>query len=363
MDSVATEPLPHNSDDGDADQSGRHLSGVFPVFSPGGSVAQESVDSWKQFALRHRETSEGTQAMIEAFGRRIAVAASCLAVGHPTAMLHPDAWHADEFTFERHHTRVALSGTGLENARRRWRLWYHFLTANHFQRGGLSLRVKPFGPTQLCNFYKDLQSRLWVQQELPRRNAWAARYGRLPKIEEIPEEVRKILSEIDQSTANEGWRDFSREALDPKTGREVSPLLAWSIEHELRKEHQRRQMFESRRQELRQCEEGSRLPELATDTVAALMVGIAIGVRDDLVRQGVITSSAPANVADLDAKIELLKPVLCWSLVRAEGGGDQHVSRIGEDLSALFTLVRRWDASGTRARRLAFQQQKVSTGI
>lgn len=372
MDSAATEESrPHSGQGDDVDQIGRHQSGVFPVYQRGDSVSPESRAAVKAFALRHRETSESTRAMVEAFARRIAVAASCLAVGHPTAMLHPNAWKADEFTFERHRELVKLSGATLENARSRWRMWYRFFTSNHFQRGSSSRRVKPFGPTQLCNFYDEMHSQLWTEQELPRRNAWASRFGRMPAAEEIHLAVRVILRDLSTAEAKAGWCSLAEEARDSGTGRIDLVRLSSLIECELHREHERRQTFERRRWELKRCEQGDQLPEVTRDIAAALLLGVAIGVRDDLVRQGIIVPStpAPANEGEVESDhseaetdIASLKPVLCWAISRVDSDGDQRLTRMGEDLTAIFTAVRRWDGSGTRARQLAHKYQAGSVG-
>lgn len=369
MDSAATESLPHSGQGDDVDQVGRHQSGVFPVYQREDSTSPESRAAVKAFALRHRETSESTRAMIEAFARRIAVAASCLAVGHPTAMLHPDAWRADEFTFERHREPVKLSGAALENARLRWKMWYRFFTANHFQRSVSALRVHPCGPTQLCDLHETLYSLPWIEGERPRRNRWASQYGSLESLEKLEDHVREVIESIDRRSAKDGWSLLSEQCKDVATGVVNRVELAALIERELRAEHNRRRDFDSYQKELKS---GSRLPAITPCNAAALLLGVAIGARDDLFRQGIIapSTSAPANQTDVDTDspreavtdVEPLKPVLCWTTTRVDSEGDQRLTRMGEDLAAVFTAVRRWDGSGARARQLAYRHQVGSVG-
>lgn len=364
---AVTETVPHDGADDGVDRDGRHVSGVYPVFQRQDSLSKEPLAVRQAFAQRHRETSESTRETIEAFGRRIAVAASCLAIGHPTAMLRPEAWNSHELLYERNRVPVKLSRPALEAARARWGLWYRFFTANHLRRQAISRWVKPFGPTQLCTFSEDLSSHIWGQQEQPRRNEWANRFGRLPAgplfLHDIRAEVQGILLDLEREESTEGWRILREKVRDPQTNEIDRAHLAFLIDCELREEHARRQQFEGRRDDLRRYQAGERLPDLELDDVASLLLGVAVGVRDDLLRKGIIVPASDAHLESMsESNVETLKPVLGWSLVRVQGVGQDRRSRVGDDLLTILAAVRRWDGSGMRSRRLAFAHQAVSTG-
>lgn len=281
MNEILTAEPPSHDDDTTADRSGQSF--------PGTNLAMdqaEPVPCPKEFfASLHKEVSNHTKAIIEALGRRVATMASCLAVGDPAAMLRPEAWQGDGYRYSSNGNSMSLKGDELERARKRWGLWYRFFTAMHHVQPSFTRHVSKLGLPELCRFYSDM----WVRVERPRRNAWCNQYGTLPE----------------------------------RTG--VKRVKSEKLRHECAREHDRRDSFEA-------CRNGDRLPELSSEFVTSLLLGLATSVRDD----------SPE--------------FLCWSILHVERTDGRSALRIGSDLRPLLTKLRRWDPSGAKSRKLALAQ-------
>lgn len=92
------------------------------------------------FARSHRACAQQSARYTEALAGWVAIAASCLAVGCPSALLFPAAWrHGDDGIAVAYGSRPSpehYSGNHLERVRLAWSEWYRFFTS-----GDLALRA------------------------------------------------------------------------------------------------------------------------------------------------------------------------------------------------------------------------------
>lgn len=172
----------------------------------------------RKFAEEHRASAGLTSAMVGALARRIAVAASCLAVGDASAMLRPHAWSRDVHFYQKHGATVKLRGTELLQARARWRLWYRLLTAGHYLRFGDGRPIVPLSPFHVCA----LAARLYQGASVD-----ACEGNSLPECDQLLGEiVRSILLGV----AVAAWGDLCKEgvvACNTESSEDGRPMLGW----------------------------------------------------------------------------------------------------------------------------------------
>ena len=123
-------------------EGSRFLDGVDPPGfdtdeSPSmASLAQFEREQQIAFAAAHRDIAQRSTLFLEALAGRVAIAASCLAVGCPSALLPPEAWRAGgrAWAFNGKVAKV-YEAVPLKEARAEWSRWYRFFTS-----GDLALR-------------------------------------------------------------------------------------------------------------------------------------------------------------------------------------------------------------------------------
>lgn len=102
------------------------------------SLARFEREQQIAFAHAHREIAERSTLYLEALAGRVAIAASCLAIGCPSALIPHESWLVDAqvLAFGDNTDGVLYEGVRLREAQVRWGEWYRFFT-----RGSHALRV------------------------------------------------------------------------------------------------------------------------------------------------------------------------------------------------------------------------------